>query len=140
MCSRSSRCSRREHPRGPRGPYRLARVRAAFLAAAARPRLPFVRAALRAAAERCEADLRRAADFACRPSERADAAVCPSRRSALRTARERVVDGRPRLRAVLARLAAAPFRGSFTPARRAFDKPIAIACFVERAPCFPSRM
>jgi hypothetical protein len=29
---------------------------------------------------------------------------------------------------------------SGTPARRAFDKPIAIACFVERAPCFPSRM
>jgi len=26
-----------------------------------------------------------------------------------------------------------------TPARRAFDKPIAIACFVDRAPCFPSR-
>src|SRR4029079_17467758 len=29
--------------------------------------------------------------------------------------------------------------GSSTPARRAFDNPIAIACFVERAPCFPSR-
>jgi hypothetical protein len=29
--------------------------------------------------------------------------------------------------------------GSFTPERRAFDSPIAIACFVERAPCFPSR-
>jgi hypothetical protein len=28
---------------------------------------------------------------------------------------------------------------SFTPARRAFDSPIAIACFVDRAPCFPSR-
>jgi len=35
-----------------------------------------------------------------------------------------------------------PFFGgrSFTPARRAFDKPIAIACLVERAPCLPSRM
>jgi len=30
--------------------------------------------------------------------------------------------------------------GSLTPAFRAFDSPIAIACFVERAPCFPSRM
>ena len=28
---------------------------------------------------------------------------------------------------------------SFTPARRAFDKPIAIACLAERAPCLPSR-
>jgi hypothetical protein len=28
--------------------------------------------------------------------------------------------------------------GSFTPARRAFDRPMAIACFVDRAPCFPS--
>ena len=35
-----------------------------------------------------------------------------------------------------------PFFGafSFTPARRAFDSPIAIACWVERAPCLPSRM
>jgi hypothetical protein len=31
------------------------------------------------------------------------------------------------------------FGGSFTPARRAFDRPIAIACSGERAPCFPSR-
>ncbi len=31
-------------------------------------------------------------------------------------------------------------RGSVTPARRAFDKPIAIACFVDRAPCLPFRM
>ena len=29
---------------------------------------------------------------------------------------------------------------SFTPARRAFESPIAIACFAEAAPCFPSRM
>jgi hypothetical protein len=27
-----------------------------------------------------------------------------------------------------------------TPARRAFDKPIAIACFAERAPCLPARI
>ena len=29
--------------------------------------------------------------------------------------------------------------GRSTPALRAFDSPIAIACFVERAPCLPSR-
>ena len=29
--------------------------------------------------------------------------------------------------------------GSLTPARRALDRPIAMACFDERAPCFPSR-
>jgi len=43
------------------------------------------------------------------------------------------------LRFVLA-FALAGGRPSFTPARRAFDKPMAIACFVERAPCLPSRM
>jgi hypothetical protein len=33
-----------------------------------------------------------------------------------------------------------PLRGGFnaTPARRAFDSPIAIACFADRAPCLPS--
>jgi hypothetical protein len=29
--------------------------------------------------------------------------------------------------------------GNLTPERLAFDSPIAIACFVDRAPCFPSR-
>jgi len=29
--------------------------------------------------------------------------------------------------------------GNFTPARRALDNPIAIACSGERAPCLPSR-
>ena len=40
------------------------------------------------------------------------------------------------------RLEAVPFFGalSFTPARRAFDRPIAIACFALFAPCLPSRM
>jgi hypothetical protein len=39
-------------------------------------------------------------------------------------------------------LAARPFLGggSLTPARRALDNPMAMACLVERAPCFPSRM
>jgi hypothetical protein len=30
--------------------------------------------------------------------------------------------------------------GSLTPARRAFESPMAIACFVDRAPCLPLRM
>jgi hypothetical protein len=30
--------------------------------------------------------------------------------------------------------------GKSTPARLASDNPIAIACFVDLAPCFPSRM
>ncbi|PYQ08028.1 MAG: hypothetical protein DMF83_07870 [Acidobacteria bacterium] len=30
--------------------------------------------------------------------------------------------------------------GRGTPARRAFDRPMAIACLVERAPCLPSRI
>ena len=36
----------------------------------------------------------------------------------------------------------APFLGAgrSTPARRAFERPIAIACFGDRAPCLPSRM
>src|SRR5512138_80165 len=33
-----------------------------------------------------------------------------------------------------------PGPASGTPARRAFDRPMAIACFAERAPCLPLRM
>jgi hypothetical protein len=29
---------------------------------------------------------------------------------------------------------------NFTPARRALERPIAMACFVDRAPCFPARI
>jgi hypothetical protein len=36
-------------------------------------------------------------------------------------------------------LALAGGEGRSTPARRALDSPIAIACFADRAPCFPSR-
>ena len=62
---------------------------------------------------------------------------------------ERAGDGRVVLPArALSRLAPSFVRslalfgggGSFTPARRAFDRPMAIACFAERAPCLPSRM
>jgi hypothetical protein len=80
---------------------------------------------------------------ACRASARGAAAVRPSRLSAFVIARDRLADGlfcalrRPVLRRLFA--AAFPFFGILTPARRALDKPIAIACFVDRAPCLPSR-
>jgi hypothetical protein len=62
-------------------------------------------------------------------------------------ARERVVDGLldelalRRSLLALRRVALDPDfgGGNFTPDRRAFDNPMAIACFVDRAPCFPSR-
>jgi hypothetical protein len=68
---------------------------------------------------------RRAEVRACRESARDEAALLPSR-LALRRVFSDVV----------------PFLGggSFTPALRAFDSPIAIACLVERAPCLPRRM
>ena len=80
-----------------------------------------------------------------------DAALLPSRFSAFPVARDRFAEGRfavlrrPASRAAFALLRvfsdALPFAGggSFTPARRAFDRPIAIACSGERAPCWCSR-
>ena len=80
-----------------------------------------------------------------------EAAACGSRFSLRVAARDRFGDGfacrlcplrlsRAACFRVLA--LACPFRGggSLTPARRAFERPIAMACFAERAPCFPSRM
>jgi hypothetical protein len=43
------------------------------------------------------------------------------------------------LRRVLA-LVVERFAGAATPARRALERPIAIACLADRAPCLPSRM
>src|SRR5690242_18962412 len=128
-----------------------ARVRAALRAAAERSDAPLVRAAFFAAAERSAALRRRAADRACFASAGFDAAARPSRFTAPVTARDRLRDTlwSPRCPAATARSAlrrvrslASPFLGgaSFTPARRALDNPIAIACLVERAPCLPSRM
>lgn len=110
-----------------------------------------MRTAFRAAADRWAADRRRALDRACLASARRDADWWPSRFNARLTAvaRRRDVDRfRPerafatsRNACLRVRADAAPFfgGGSFTPARRAFDNPIAIACFDDRAPCFPSR-
>jgi hypothetical protein len=108
-----------------------------------------VRAALRADARRDEAERRRAVVRAWRDSALRDATLRFSLFSLLSIARERRGDGRARVRP--ARLADAALRfvlaralfgggGSLTPERRAFERPIAIACFVDRAPCFPSRM
>ena len=125
------------------------RVRAAFRAAARRPRRPLVRTAFCAATERDRAPRFRAVDRACLASALLEAALRPSRRRAEVVARCLRADGflpdRLRLKACWAfrRVFSdvVPFSGarSFTPARRAFESPIAIACLVDRAPCFPSR-
>ncbi len=97
-----------------------------------------------------------AARRAWRDKARVDAALRGSRFKARVVARERFGDGwlarlrpaavRPfaesRLACLRVRDEVVPFfgGGSLTPARRAFDRPIAIACFALRAPCLPSRM
>ena len=109
-----------------------------------------VRAAFLAARERAEAGRRRAAVRACRARASWLAARCGSRRSVRSMARERVLEGLrvPRRPAAESRRALRRVRadvvpffggGSFTPARRALDSPMAIACLAERAPCLPSR-
>src|SRR5262249_60934244 len=119
--------------------------------AADRPRGPFVRAVFLAAPDRAAAPRRCAKVLAWRASADLEAARRPSRFKAPRVARERVRDTaflrrRPAATARLAlcrvRSVACPFSGGgkWTPARRAFESPIAIACLVDRAPCLPSRM
>lgn len=116
--------------------YRLrARVRAAFLAEA----------------DRCAAVRFFALEWACLDSALWDAAECPSRLRAPLTAEARFRETlrRPPLlplatsRAAWRRVRADALRlvggRSFTPERLAFDSPMAIACLVDRAPCFPSR-
>jgi hypothetical protein len=110
------------------------RVRAAFFAAAERDR-----------AERCLATRFECLDNACLDAERR-----LSRLSARFVARERFREGflrRPARPFERSRFAwrfvrsLPPFGGgNFTPARRALDKPIAIACSGDRAPCSPSRI
>jgi hypothetical protein len=130
----------------------VARVRAAFWAARFNPVLPLVRTAFMAAWCRDELPLCRAERFAWRARLLCEAAEWPSRRSAREVARERRADGfrrrddcprrRSRCACVRVRLEVFSFLGgwSFTPARRAFESPMAMACLVERAPCLPSRM
>ena len=110
-------------------------------------RTAFLAAALRAALPRWRAD-----SFACFERELREAAECPMRFKAPSVARDRFAEvfffagDRPLFESLAAFLRVAadvvPFFGgaSLTPARRAFDKPMAIACFVLAAPCLPSRM
>jgi hypothetical protein len=110
-----------------------------------------VRAARRAEALRAAADRLRALVRACRASCVFDAAACPSRFSARSVARDRAAETgcfrplRPWRRACSAerrvREEVVPFLGAgrSMPALRALESPIAIACFVDRAPCLPSR-
>lgn len=96
---------------------------------------------LRALRDRAEDDRLRAADFAWRDNARCDAPEWPSRLSAPLTARERFAEGRLLRPCDFSFFAdALPFGagGSFTPAFRALESPMAIACFELRTPCFPS--
>src|SRR5690242_7636114 len=145
--------SGRRHSRVPASHHHFffARVRAALRAAAERSFAPLVRAPFFAAAERWLAVRLRAALRACFESAFFDAAEWPSRFNALLLARERLAEVRFEDDFFAADFfdavflppfdffAASPFFGTFTPARRASDNPIAIACSVERAPCLPSR-
>jgi hypothetical protein len=90
------------------------------------------------------------APFVCRESADFAALDLLSLCKAFCVARERLGDtirlpetplARSRSACFRTRLAKPPALGApnFTPARRAFDKPIAIACCGDLAPCFPSR-
>jgi hypothetical protein len=121
------------------------RVRAAF-----RPAFFFARTVLTADWCRALRPRRCAADLACRDRLACDAADLPSLFSAPKVARERTLEGllladvRPF--AVSRRACARVFAevafgaGKATPARRAFESPMAMACCGDRAPCFPLRM
>ncbi|AJC45588.1 hypothetical protein SB85_07180 [Xanthomonas sacchari] len=135
-----------------RVPDVLARVCAAFLAAALRTVAPLVCAAFFAAAERLPAVRFFAARLVCVDSASLPTvlrAVAPllAVLSAFLAPRERVGDGLPCL-PLLASSCATFFLVSFeavfdapvlTPARRALDKPMAIACLVDFTWVLPSR-
>src|SRR5919197_5999112 len=112
------------------------RVRAPLRAAACRDALLRLRAAVRAC---CESAPR---DAACRGSRlRTSCRVRVIRRGVgLRGCAWPLRYSRSADRRVLS--CTRPFLGggSFTPARRALETPMAMACLVERAPCLPRRM
>jgi hypothetical protein len=144
---------RRKIVRGANAPsYRACRrrVRAAFCPARRNPSLPFVRTAFIAALCKEERPRLLAAAFVCRESADFAALDVLSLCKAFSVARERLGDTLPLPERPLARSRSACLRTRFverpglgapnlTPARRAFDKPIAIACCGDLAPCFPSR-
>jgi hypothetical protein len=108
-----------------------------------------VLAAFLAARDRAALDRLLAAVRVCLDNALRDPAARPSRFSARVVARERFREGDLRLllcarfvsREAFRRVASDPVLGggSFTPARRALDKAIAIACRADRAPCLPWR-
>ena len=125
-------------------------MRAAFCPARRNPSLPFVCTAFIAAPCSDERPRLLAAPRVCRDSADFDALDVLSFFNAFSTARERLGDtpllperpfAKSRSACFRTRLLARPDFGgpSFTPSRRAFDRPIAIACCTDRAPCFPSR-
>jgi len=107
-----------------------------------------VSAAFFAARERLALERCRAAERACRDNALCEADRRDSRLSAFLTACERRRDGwrrdfaLRRSRAACFFILAEPLfgGGNLTPARRALDNPIAMACCGDRAPCFPSRI
>src|SRR5207302_3552850 len=104
-----------------------------------RPAEPLVRSASFAAARRSLALRWRAAWRVCRERDWCEADERGSRRSAPRTARCRRADGLCRRGPAEMCLRLPLGAGTFTPARRALESPMAIACFEERAPCRPPR-
>src|SRR5262245_28616767 len=137
--------------RMPQAERRCALVRAALRAAAARPAAPFVMAALRAAAERSDAGRRDAARLACLESDLREAVSLGSGLRTWDAARD--TRGRRRVLRLCCPAAQAysallrvlslvgPLLGGErpTPARRAFERPIAMACCGDLAPCTPRR-
>jgi len=109
-----------------------------------------VRAAFFAAADLSAAERWRAAERVCRDNASDEAAAPLSRCRAFNVARERLAVGflpesaSSKSRCALRRVASEVLPGfggaNFTPARRALESPMAMACFVERAPCFPARI
>jgi hypothetical protein len=109
-----------------------------------------VRAAFFADADLSAAERLRAAVRVCRDNASGEAAATLSRWRAFNVARDRLAEGLfpesafSRSRCALRRVASEVLPGfggaNFTPARRALERPMAMACFVERAPCFPARI
>jgi hypothetical protein len=109
-----------------------------------------VRAAFFADADLSAAERLRAAVRVCRDNASGEAAAALSRWRAFNVACDRLAEGFfpesafSRSRCALRRVASEvlpSFGGAnFTPARRALERPMAMACFVERAPCSPARI
>jgi hypothetical protein len=132
-------------------PHPRFRLRAALCAAGRGPDLPFVRTAFIEALCSAECPRFRAAPRVCRANADRDAESWGSLLNTPLTALDRVRDTLPRCQRPFAKSRFACLRtfsderprfgaASFTPARRALDNPMAMACCGERAPCLPSRM